>query len=70
MEAKMFNSKLRGQTPLNKTSCLTGQATVEYLVIFAVLALLTLLSLSTFYPRMQSIGEDLFQAATERILAE
>lgn len=47
-----------------------GQATVEYLLIFAVLALITLLSLSTFYSSVRDSAENLFQAAIGRILAE
>ncbi len=45
-----------------------AQATTEYLIIFALLAVLALLSLSAFYPKVQSVGEELFKKATEGIL--
>lgn len=59
----MFSSKLRSI----QSSKLKGQATVEYLIVFVLLALLTLVSLSTFYPRVQQAGERLFKEATEGI---
>ena len=63
---KMFKQK--AQAPLDRKAYLTGQATTEYLIIFALLVALTLLSLSAFYPKVQSVGEDLFKKATEGIL--
>ncbi len=45
-----------------------GQATVEYLVLFIVLALLTILGLSEFYPRVKDLSQDLFIKATQRIV--
>ena len=45
-----------------------GQVIVEYLIIFVIFALITLLSLSVFYPKVKSTGENLFTEATERIV--
>ena len=45
-----------------------AQAITEYLIIFAVLACIVLLSVSAFYPKVQSVGEELFKKATEGIL--
>ncbi len=45
-----------------------GQSVVEYLVFFAVITALTLLSLSAFYPRVHQAGEKAFQDAVEEIL--
>ena len=45
-----------------------GQSVVEYLVFFAVIAVLTLLSLCTLYPRVHQASETAFQQAVEEIL--
>lgn len=45
-----------------------GQATAEYLIIFVVLALITLASLSNLYPRVKDTAEKLFTEARERIV--
>ena len=45
-----------------------GQSVVEYLVFFAVIAVLTLLSLCAFYPRVHQASETAFQQAVEEIL--
>jgi len=45
-----------------------GQATVEYVILFAALAAITLLSVSSFYSRAKQAGEDLCIKATERIV--
>jgi len=45
-----------------------GQSTVEYLVFFAALAVLTLLSLCAFYPRVQQACDSGFQEAVGEIL--
>ncbi len=47
-----------------------GQASLEYFILFAVIAILTLVSLSTFYPQVKNIiqGEQgFFQRAAGRI---
>ena len=45
-----------------------GQAVVEYLLIFAALALITIVSLSAFYPKVKDTAENLFKEASERIV--
>lgn len=45
-----------------------GQAVVEYLLVFVALALITLVSLSTFYPKVKDIAENLSIEARERIV--
>ena len=45
-----------------------GQATVEYLLIFVVLALMTLASLSNLYPKVKDTAGNLFTEARERIV--
>jgi len=45
-----------------------GQATVEYLIIFVVLALITLASFSSLYPRVKDTAENLLTEARERIV--
>ena len=37
-----------------------AQSTVEYLVLFAIIALLALLSITQMFPRLQAAGEDYF----------
>ena len=44
-----------------------GQAVVEYLLVFVALALITVVSLSAFYPKVKATGEKLFTEAMERI---
>ncbi|MBL7152050.1 MAG: hypothetical protein ISS89_05660 [Candidatus Omnitrophica bacterium] len=54
-----------------KHKSLTGQASLEYFIIFSVIALLTILSLSSFFPRIQQAmqGEaGYFQKAAEEII--
>lgn len=45
-----------------------GQSAVEYLVLFAVIAVLVLLSLCTLYPRVHQASKIAFQQAIEEIL--
>jgi competence protein ComGC len=45
-----------------------GQAAVEYLVFFAVIAVLTLLSVCILYPRVHQASETGFQSAVEEML--
>ena len=68
----MFNSKLKGQAPFQMRKednrvFETGQAVVEYLLVFVALALITVVSLSAFYPKVKATGEKLFAEAMERI---
>ena len=66
-------SSRTGQAPLDRKAYLTGQAVVEYLLVFAALAVITVLSLSAFYPKVKEIAQGsedkpgLFQEAMERI---
>lgn len=47
-----------------------GQASLEYFILFAVIALLTLISLSSFLPKVRNAGEDFFNKAAGKIIAE
>lgn len=47
-----------------------SQAHLEYVVILAVVASLTLISLTTFYPHVMGTCENAFQDAANRILGE
>lgn len=54
-----------------KKYLIRGQAALEYFILFSVIALLTLLSLSSFFPKVQEAiqGKDgFFQKAVERII--
>ncbi|MBU3934110.1 MAG: hypothetical protein KKH11_05545 [Candidatus Omnitrophica bacterium] len=62
-EKKMSNSKL--QTPSPK---LKGQAVVEYLLVFVAIALITVVSLSAFYPKVKETAQNLFITAAGRIV--
>lgn len=45
-----------------------AQASLEYFIIFSVIAGLTLLSLSSFLPKVKTTGEEFFKKAAERII--
>jgi hypothetical protein len=51
-----------------KRRFLTGQASLEYFIIFAVIAGLTLLSVSTFLNRTRTSSQNLYSKAVGRIL--
>ncbi len=47
-----------------------SQASLEYIILFSIIAILTIVSLSTFYPKMKNAmvgGKGFFQTAVERI---
>lgn len=44
-----------------------GQSVIEYLLFFAVVAVITLISLCSFYPRVHQSGQDAFQQVVEEI---
>ncbi|MBN3038972.1 MAG: hypothetical protein JW869_06125 [Candidatus Omnitrophica bacterium] len=44
-----------------------GQSVVEYLMIFSTIAVLTLLSICSLYPRVYQACEDAYQQAAEEI---
>jgi len=71
-----MNSR-KAQAPLEipndsllKYRFLTGQASLEYFIIFAVIAGLTLISAATFLPRVREAAEDLFNKAAGRIVGQ
>lgn len=48
-----------------------GQASLEYVILFSIIAVLTIVSLSTFYPKMKAsmVGDKgFFQTVVERII--
>lgn len=45
-----------------------GQSVVEYLMVFSIVAVITLLSICSLYPRVRQACEDAFQQAAEEIL--
>ena len=45
----------------------TGQATVECVLVLVVLVIISLLSLSSFIPKVRDEAENLFRYAHERI---
>ena len=45
-----------------------GQSVVEYLVFFAAIAIVTLLSLTVVYPRIHQASENAFDKAAGEIL--
>jgi len=51
-----------------KNNLRIGQASLEYFIIFAVIAGLTLLSAATFLPQVRDAAEDLFNKAAGRII--
>lgn len=51
-----------------KKNSKTGQASLEYFILFSVITLLTLLSLSSFFPKVQATGEGFFQSAVQRLI--
>lgn len=51
-----------------KHKFLTGQASLEYFILFVVITLLTLLSLSSFFSKVQASGDGLFKNAVGRII--
>jgi hypothetical protein len=64
-----------GQVPLEipkrlslKHKFLTGQASLEYFILLAIIGGLTFLSLTTFWQQTQKSGEELFHQAAARIL--
>ncbi len=46
-----------------------GQSSVEFFVLFSIVAVLTLLSLTTFYPKIQNKGDEVFTSLSGRIVA-
>lgn len=46
-----------------------GQSSVEFFVLFSVVALLTLLSLTTFYPKVQDKGNEVFDNLSRKIVS-
>ena len=74
---KFLKTKKRNQaqSPLEiseklslKHKFLTGQASLEYFVLLSVIALLTLLSSSSFFVNVKASGEEVFQKLSQRIL--
>ncbi|MFH1202534.1 MAG: hypothetical protein V1674_06570 [Candidatus Omnitrophota bacterium] len=45
-----------------------AQITIEYFILFLALAVVTLLTISNFFPRLKTMGEDFFKIAANRIL--
>ena len=56
------------KNPLLKYRFLTGQASLEYFIVFAVIAGLTILSASTFLHRTRTASAGLYNKAVTRIL--
>lgn len=44
-----------------------AQAVLEYFILFSIIILITLISLSTFFPQVKKAGEEFFQTAVGRI---
>jgi len=53
---------------MNLKKNLKAQASLEYFIIFALLASLTILSLSSFWPKVRGTSQNLFSEAVGRIL--
>jgi uncharacterized protein (UPF0333 family) len=51
-----------------KKNLKTGQASLEYFILLAIIGALTILSATTFWQQVQKSGEELFHRATARIL--
>ena len=47
-----------------------AQATVEYFILFIVLAAVTLLTVCNLYPRIKEMGKDFYQQAENRVLTK
>lgn len=53
---------------LKKNLKTKGQASLEYFLLFGLIISLTLLSLTSFLPKVRTSGENLFKTAAGRIL--
>jgi hypothetical protein len=56
--------------PVTRKSRKRAQAAAEYFIIFAFMAILTLLSVSFFFPRVKTIATDFFKKTAYAIIGE